>query len=269
MLTPLLSLENLSVIAHRGGSKLRPENTVAAFDHAVALGADAIELDVHLSRDGQLVVIHDATLDRTTDARGPVASFAASELARVDAGAQFGLEAGRPFRERAGGVPRLDEVLDRYRDRPLVVEIKGADVRTAVRMAGLIRDQGASGRVIVGGFSYDVLDAVRRELPDVVTSASSLEARGALTRSYFRLAPSRPKFRLLQVPFRLDGRRTFGPRFVRTMRRGRLPVQVWVVDEPDEMRLLVGWGVTGLISDRPDLALQVVRPMAHGPRPKG
>ena len=75
MLSRLLSLDEVSAIAHRGGSKIRPENTFAAFDHAVALGADAIECDVHLSRDGEVVVIHDPTLDRTTDATGPVSAM--------------------------------------------------------------------------------------------------------------------------------------------------------------------------------------------------
>ncbi len=105
----LLSLDHLNVIAHRGGSKLRPENTLAAFDHAVTLGVDAIECDVQLSRDGEVVVIHDATLDRTTDARGPVSSLSAAELGRVDAGFHFGAAQGHPCRGKGVYVPRLAE----------------------------------------------------------------------------------------------------------------------------------------------------------------
>src|SRR5262245_23053736 len=109
----LFSLTDLSAIAHRGGSKLRPENTVAAFDHAVSLGVDAFECDVHLSRDGEPVVIHDPTLDRTTDAAGPVRNLTTAELADVDAGHQFNPAAGFPFRGRVGGVPRLADLLRR------------------------------------------------------------------------------------------------------------------------------------------------------------
>jgi len=257
MITPLLSLDRPSVIAHRGGSGLHPENTLLAFDRAAALGVDALECDVHRSRDGDLVVIHDATLDRTTDAHGPVAALTANELARVDAGFHFGPGEGYPFRGRAGGVPRLHEVLERYRDRPVIVEIKGEDTRAAEQTAGMIREHGATDRVIVGGFCHAVLETVRRTLPDLATSASSPEARAALTRSYFWLTPSRPAFRVFQVPFRLKGRQVFGGQFVRTVRRGGLPVQVWVVDDPAEMRLLLSWGVTGLISDRPDTAIAV------------
>ena len=118
-------------IAHRGGAALRPENTMAAFDHAVELGVDAIELDVRLSRDAEVVVIHDATLDRTTDARGPVAALTAAELARVDAGHRFQVD-GR-FPHRGVGIARLVDVLDRFRDLPFIVELKGESPELASR----------------------------------------------------------------------------------------------------------------------------------------
>ena len=258
LVEPLLNLSRLATIAHRGGARLRPENTLAAFDQAVALGVDALECDVHLSRDGEVVVIHDPTLDRTTDARGPVAAMTANELARVDAGFHFDPAAGFPYRGRGLGVPRLHELLERYRDRPLIVEIKGDAPATAERAIGVIREHDAASRVIVGGFNQPVLDAVRRLLPDLVTSASSREVRHALTRSHFWLAPRRPVFRLFQMPFRLHGRQMFRRSFVRAARRARLPVQAWIVDEPADMRRLIDWGVTGIISDRPDLALAVI-----------
>src|SRR5262245_19201998 len=110
----LFATDRVAAIAHRGGSKLRPENTLAAFDHAVALGVDGLECDVHLSRDGVPVVIHDATLDRTTDASGLVSARPAAELAAIDAAARFEEAAGAPFRGRGIGVPRLSEVLDRH-----------------------------------------------------------------------------------------------------------------------------------------------------------
>src|SRR5215471_2015565 len=116
------------VYAHRGGSKLRPENTIMAFDHGLSLGADGLEFDVHLSRDGVVVVHHDATLDRTTNGRGPLAALTADELARLDAGYHF-----EGHRGRAGGVPRLDEVLRRYPSAQLIVELKVNDPELARR----------------------------------------------------------------------------------------------------------------------------------------
>lgn len=258
VIDPLLSLTRLTAIAHRGGSALRPENTIAAFDHAVSLGVDALECDVHLSRDREVVVIHDPTLERTTDASGPVAARTAGELARIDAGYQFGPAAGFPYRGH-GGVPRLAELLERHREIPVIVEIKGDNPDSADRALGIIREQRAEARVIVGGFSHVVVSAVRRAIPGLPTSASSLEARSALTRSYLCLSPRRPAFQLLQMPFRLRGRQMFGRAFVRAARRAGIPVQAWIVDDPADMRRLIGWGVTGIISDRPDLAMAVTR----------
>jgi glycerophosphoryl diester phosphodiesterase len=139
------------------------------------------------------------------------------------------------------------------------VEIKGQDTRVAERTLAVIAEHDAARRVIVGGFSHAVLETVRRGLPDLVTSASSLEVRSALRRAYFWLAPTRGPFAVFQVPFRLRGRQLLRRSFVRAAHRARLPVHAWVVDEPDEMGQLVGWGVTGIITDRPDLAVEVVR----------
>lgn len=257
-LARLVSLDHLITVAHRGGSGLRPENTIAAFDHGLSLGADAIECDVHLSRDGEVVVIHDPTLDRTTDAAGPVSARAADALARVDAGFHFGSSAGHPYRGLGFGVPRLAQLLSRYRDHPIVIELKGDRPEVAERTVDVLRASDALDRVIIGGFSHGVLATARRLAPALVTSASFEEATAAVTRPDWT-APSPTAFRLFQVPFRLDGRQQFDRRFVDRARGAGMPVQVWVVDEPDQMRMLLEWGVTGLITDRPDRAVEVVR----------
>lgn len=230
-----------------------------AFEHAVALGVDALECDVHLSRDGELVVIHDATLDRTTDAAGAVAALTAAELARVDAGWQFAAAGRFPYRGRAGGVPRLVDLLERFPALPIVIELKGERPEIAGALIDVIDRLDRRGTVIVGGFSQVVLTAVRQRAPDLVTSASSAEVQAALRRSVFRWPPRRTGFRLFQVPIRLRGRPVLNRTFVRVARRAGIPVQAWIVDEADDMRRLIDWGVTGLISDRPDVALSVAR----------
>ena len=258
MIQRLLSLSDPVVIAHRGGSKVRPENTMMAFDHAATLGVDGLECDVHLSRDDEPVVIHDATLDRTTDAAGPVAGRTADELARVDAGARFGEHDGAPYRGRGEGVPRLEHVLRRHDNLPMVIEIKGDDPRAAERTLDVVRACRAEERVIIGGFSHAVLSAVRRQAPEIPTSASRLEVQAAVRRSLFRLRPRATGFRLVQAPFRFRGRQVFGGPFVRAVRRGAWPLHAWIVDDPADMKQLLAWGVTGLISDRPDLAMEIV-----------
>jgi glycerophosphoryl diester phosphodiesterase len=259
VLTRLTSLSVVVAIAHRGGAKLRPENTWPAFEHAVSLGVDALECDVHLSRDGEVVVIHDPTLDRTTNAHGDVGGWRAHDLSHVDAGFRFGPDAGFPFRGQGIGVPRLADLLRRWPEMPLVIEIKGDQTATVTRVLEVIRECHADERVIVGGFSHGVLAEVRRLCPRMLTSASSAEIQSALRRSYFFLSPRRTGFSLFQAPIRLRGKSILTHQFVRVARRAGIPVQAWIVDDEDEMRRLVGWGVTGLISDRPDIAVRVAR----------
>ena len=265
MIDRLLSLTEIAAIAHRGGSRLRPENTLAAFDHAAVLGCDGIECDVHLSRDGVPVVIHDPTVDRTTDRTGAVASFTAAELERLDAGFHFGPDQGFPFRGQGHGVPRLAQVLDRHPALPVIIEIKGDGPDIAERVLAVIRDAHAESRVIVAGFSQQVLDVIRRLAPEIPTSASQDEVTAGIRLASTGQAITRGAFRLFQAPVRFNGQPAFDAAFVRGARGAGLPVQVWVVDEADEMRQLLDWGVNGIISDRPDVALAVVRPPGNGP----
>lgn len=256
---PLLRADWPVAIAHRGGAALRPENTMAAFEHAAALGVDALELDVHLSRDGHVVVCHDATLDRTTNGTGPLAAKTADELAALDAAWAYGADRAYPFRGRGIGVPRFDSVLSRFPQLGLVVELKGGDpalARAAVRTA---RAHGALSRVCFGGFSDAVVGAARAEGPDVVTSAATGDIRWALWRARVGLTPRKPAYRAFQVPERYGPTTIVSKGFVRTMRRADLIVHVWTVNEPQDMLRLLGWGVHGLISDRPDRVVEVVR----------
>lgn len=258
MISTLLSRPGPVAIAHRGGSLLRPENTLLAFEHAVTLGVDALECDVHLSRDGDAVVIHDATMDRTTDATGPVSGYSADELARADAAYHFRTNGDCPFRGQGHGVPRLSELLRRCPAMPIVVEIKGDDRRVADRVVDLLLEGGAAGRVIIGGFSHTVLMAVRTRSSDLVTSASRTEVQSALRRGYFGLGPRRTGYRLFQVPVRLRGRQVLTRSFVKVLGRAQVPIHAWIVNEPAEMSMLLGWGVSGLITDRPDLAVALI-----------
>ena len=258
----LFPVGRVAVIAHRGGARVRPENTMAAFDHAASLGVDALECDVHLSREGTPVVIHDATLERTTDQTGPVAERTAKELGGVDAGARFGAAEGFPFRGQGLGVPLLADLLDRHLDLPVIVEIKGERPEVVPAIIDVLRKSRRPGRFVVGGFSHAVLDAVRRTAPEYPTSASKREVEAAIRRSYFRIRPRRSGYDVFQVPYRFRGRQIFSAPFVRTVTRAGVPFQSWIIDEAEDMRRLMEWGVTGLITDRPDECLRVVRSRA-------
>ena len=267
------------MFAHRGGAALRPENTVVAFDHGLALGADGIELDVHLSRDGVVVVHHDATLERTTDGHGPVAALTADELARLDAGHWFTPVSGPPspagsepatarqpalypFRRLAGGVPTLEAVLRRYREARFIIELKVNDPVLAHRAIDAIRGADAVERAALGSFGTRVLRAAREYEPRIPTGASREETRLALYRSWVRWPVRRPRYQEFQVPEMSGSTRVVSPRFVKYAHQAGVAVRVWTVNEEADMRRLLDWGVDALISDRPDLAVQLVRTRA-------
>jgi glycerophosphoryl diester phosphodiesterase len=247
------------VFAHRGGSGLAPENTTAAFDNGLALGADGLELDVHLSRDGVVVVHHDRTLDRTTNLRGPVESRTAEELARADAAYSFGRDGSFPFRGRGFGVPLLSDVLTRYRDVPIIVELKVNTSELAEAVVEVVRRAGAVDRVCLGSFGLRALRTVRRVEPAIATSAAREEVRWALYRSWCRWPVSRVAYSCYQVPEWAGRTHVVSPLFIRAAHGAGLPVQVWTVDSASGARRLLDWGVDALITDRPDVIVGVVK----------
>jgi glycerophosphoryl diester phosphodiesterase len=244
------------IFAHRGGALLAPENTMPAFDNGLGLGADGLEIDVQLSRDGVPVVIHDRTLDRTTDHRGPVNALTAAELARVDAGYHFTRDGAQPFRGQGIGITTLDAVLARHPHARLIVEMKGGEPELARAVGASVRKAGAVDRVCAGSFYQPSIDTLRAEYPEIVTSASQEEARWTLHRSWVRWPfTKRRKYVAFQVPERAGRMRVVSPAFVRHVHREGHAVQVWVVNDPAAIHRLLDWGVDGIISDVPDIAV--------------
>ncbi len=237
---PALASTRPLVFAHRGGSKLAPENTIAAFDRGLAAGADGIELDVRLSRDGVAVVHHDATLGRTTAASGPVRDRTAAELSGL-------------------GVPALGDVLARYPGCRLIIEMKEPGAGLARAVVAELRHAAAFDRACVGSFSVRALREVRAAERGLATSAATGEVRLALYRSWLGLSPGRPRYQAFQVPETSGRTRVVSPAFVRLAHKAGLVVQVWTVDEPADILRLLDWGVDGIISDRPDVAAELVR----------
>lgn len=246
------------VFAHRGGARLAPENTLAALDNGLALGADGIEIDVQLSADGVPVVCHDKTIDRTTNQVGAVRAFTADQLARVDAGHRFERDGAFPFRGQGIGVPTLRAVLARYPDTRAIIEMKGGEPELARAVAYEVRHASAVDRVCVGSFYQASIVALREEAPEIVTSASQPEARWALHRSWVRWPWIGPRpYVAFQVPERSGRLRVVTPAFVDQVHREGQVIQVWVVNDEADLRRLLDWGIDGVISDRPDVAVRV------------
>lgn len=239
---PLLDPAARLVVAHRGASAEAPENTMPAFERAVALGADAIELDVHLAADGEVVVLHDPTLDRTTTGHGPVAAHAAAELARL-------------------GVPRLADVLAAWPDLPLLVEVKAVAARDA--LARLLREQRATDRCVVASEHDAAMHPFR--LPPFLA--------GATRRDIIRLAlapllglPRAAAYRLLSVPWRHRGIEVPTPGFIRRAALLGAAVSVWTVDDPALAVRLWARGANGVLTNDPRRLLPLRPRRATAPR---
>jgi glycerophosphoryl diester phosphodiesterase len=254
------------VYAHRGGAALRPENTIAAFDHGLAVGADGLELDVHLARDGTVVVHHDDTLERTTNGRGALRRLTAEELGRLDAGYWFQAidadgggpaDVEYPCRGLAGGVPTLREVLRRYPEIPLIIELKVNDPELACRTIDELRATHSVDRAVLGSFYWRVLRAAREYEPAIRTGAAREETRWALYRSWVHWPLGRTPYHEFQVPERSGMTTIVTPQFIAHAQRAGLPVKVWTVNDAEDMARLLRWGAAALISDRPDVAASV------------
>lgn len=250
----------VAVTGHRGAGGAAPENTVPGLEHALDVGVDAVEVDLHGTEDGRLVLLHDDTVDRTTDGTGPVESMTLEETRRLDAGHAFTPDRGRsfPFRGEGVTIPTLDEAMEATGDLPVVLEAKSARAgRLLVEWLGENPDD--AGRVMVGGPGLPAAgvteEAGRRAR---WRCASEGELRPYVLLGKIGLgAPFAPDVDTLMVPERRRLVKIVTGRFVRRAHEDGLGVHVWTVNRADRMRRLLGLGVDGLLSDVPARARRV------------
>ena len=241
------------VVAHRGNSAHAPENTLEALAQGVALGADGIECDVRLSRDGHAVVMHDAIVDRTTNGRGAVAGLTLSQLKQLDAGFHFTTDGGRtfPWRGRGTTIPALDEVLEEFRGTPMIIEIKSRDAASATLR--MIERHDAATRTVVGSFSGETMIPFRSS--GVAVGAARRDVVRLYLRSFLPVAPARPSYQALIIPPAYRKIPLPVLRFARLVRPSGVPTHVWTVDDPVRARWYWDGGVNAIISNNPEVIL--------------
>ena len=244
---PLLDPEARVVIAHRGNRAHAAENTLEAFQQAVDLGVDAIEFDVRITRDGVPVVIHDAEVDRTTNGRGLVESFTFAELRTLDAGVRFPDATIPPCR-----VPALEEVLDRFRAVPLIVDVKEVGAVDATER--LIRSFAAQERVLIGSAETAIVERCYRS--GLRTCASMRDATMLIPIAPTGRKPSKPRYDVLSITPRFHGFPVPVVRMAAAARKVGIATQVWTVNEPDAARALWRGGVAGIVTDDPAAMLR-------------
>ncbi|MEX0657814.1 MAG: glycerophosphodiester phosphodiesterase [Egibacteraceae bacterium] len=259
---------------HRGSARLWPENTLRAFRGAVAAGAAGLEMDLRATADGEVVVCHDATVDRTTDGSGPVAAHTLAELTRLDAAFRFVQGHGAEERAPDGPyplrgtraddlrVPSLRAVLAEFPGAPLTMELKeGPPDRPSLAgaVAELLAEHGRDDDVIVAAFDDTVLRDFRRVAPTVPTATSADETAAFWgARDLPVVAPGTRPPVAFQVPVTYRDVEVVTPAFVADAQAGGLAVHVWTIDDPDQMAWLLDLGVDGIMSDRPDVLAELL-----------
>jgi len=246
--------------AHRGGAKRRPENTLLAFRNAAELGYRHIETDVHETSDGHFVCFHDATLDRTTNGRGNLRDHTLAELQRLDAGHNFVEDGSYSFRGVGARIPTLDEALELDAQLHFNLEMKPEDPKLARRIWEFIEHHGIHDRVLVASEHDEVTEAFRSHSRGRV--ATSPGRKGALG-FWARVLAGAWKhamfpFDALQIPPSFRGMTVITPRFVEAAHHHGIQIHVWTIDDPSEMYELLEVGVDGLMTDLPDVLLDVL-----------
>lgn len=249
------------VFAHRGGGGLFPENTLGAFEYSAKLGADVLELDIHATQDGKIVVLHDSTVNRTTDGQGKVSDFTFDELRKLDAGFNFSADNNQtfPFRGKDIPIPTLEEIFDAFPDKTFNIEPKQSSPSIVKNFCSILRNKKMTEKVIVGSFRQEVLDEFRIECPEVATSASPSEVTSFLTYQKTGLSESySPPMQALQVPEYIGNLQVVTKDFVESAHKMNLKVHVWTVNETEDMKRLLALGVDGIMTDYPDRLLDLL-----------
>lgn len=252
------------VIAHQGGDGVWPGDTMFAFENAVRIGSDVLEMDAHITKDGQIVLMHDEEVDRTTDGTGLIEELTLAELKRLDAAYDWSIDDGAtfPYRGRGIHVPTLDEVFQRFPDMRYVIEIKLTQNPIDQPLCDLILNYDMQDKVLIGSFHDEAMKNFRAICPEVATSASRTEVRNyVLLGKAFLWGFYVPKFQTIQPPWDPEeslGIQIMTERFVRESHAKNIRVEPWTVDDPQLMKQYIEWGVDGIITDRPDLLVEAL-----------
>lgn len=238
-----------TIFAHRGSSSEAPENTLAAFEQAVKLGAHAVELDAQLTRDGHVVVIHDHSVDRTTDGSGLVRELQLSELKKLDAGSHF----NETYRDER--IPTLDEVFEAVGQKILInVELKNDATPfddLPIKVAQIVKQHNLQPRVLFSSFNPLALRKIKRQLPE---SACGFLVFPGLHGGIIKFLGSM----IVRCEALHPDVRSVSPTLIQRLHKAGQRIHVYTVNEPVEMHKLFELGVDGVFTDKPKMALQLL-----------
>jgi glycerophosphoryl diester phosphodiesterase len=254
------------VVAHRGDSINFPENTLEAFTSAVKMGIDVIETDVHLTRDKQVAIWHDPTLERNTDGSGRVEDHTLAELKRLDAGHTFSSDGGKtfPFRKKGIRLATLEEALTACPGQRFNVDLKTKDPMIVEAFEQVVTRLGAEDRVLCASFHLKNLQLMRNRNPRILTSVTTAEVLPLLARQKLGILPKRldlGRTLVFQVPVSQWGIKVITKGFIEAFHARNAIVQVWTINDEDTMRELFSMGVDTIMTDDPAKVIRVADEM--------
>src|SRR6266496_4689150 len=252
------------VIAHQGGDGIWPGDTIYAFDKAVKIGADVLEMDAHITKDGQIVLMHHEKVERTTNGKGLIEDLTVGQLKQLDAAYKWSNDDGKTFPYRGQGiqVPTLEELFQKSPQMRYVIEIKLTQNPIDKPLCILIRKNNMQNKAVIASFHDVAMQNFRKTCPEVATSASRGEVtKFVLLGKVFLSGLVAPQYQSIQPPY--DPAESLNipvmtRRFIREAHAKNLAVEPWTVDDPALMKQYIEWGVDGIMTDRPDLMIQVL-----------
>lgn len=253
-------------IAHGGGLGLAPDATMAAFDASIENGADILEYDTHITKDGHLVAIHDATVDRTTDGSGLVNEMTLAEIQDLDAGFHWEDENGqRPYRGEGLYIPTVEEVLRAYPDHRHLIEMKDTNQPVLyedviLELWQVIQSTEMEKNVMVGSFTHSINERFEEVSNGQIPIGGGEEAIRSFVTMHvpFLNGLANSEFDALQIPVEQEGFDLTQNNILRGASNRNKVVYYWTINDEDEMRYLVEKGADGIMTDHPDLLQSVI-----------
>jgi glycerophosphoryl diester phosphodiesterase len=259
------------IIAHQGGALLAPSNTLLAFEQAYNLGVDILEFDIHMTKDGHLVGIHDATVDRTTNGTGRVDSYTLEELQQLDAGYWFeDLDGNLSYRGKGAYIPTVEEIFTQFPDIRMNIEIKdsyplGKASQIELKLWQLIQQYDMQDKVLVVSFQQAIIDRFNNNTDGNVAVGSPKEETTyfVIFHKFFLNGLFKPTTDALQIPTSSGGFDLTDAKLIKGAHKLNMYVHYWTIDDPEQMRKLLELGADGIITNRPDLLIKVMEDMGY------
>lgn len=254
------------VIAHQGGELLAPSNTMTAFKNAANMGVDVLETDIHITKDGHLVTIHDPSVDRTTNGKGNVANLTLAEIQELDAGYHFkDLEGNYSFRGKGVYIPTVEEMFQAFGGMKIEIEIKDDNPPERIeeissKLWDLITKYQMEEKILIGSFDQEILKTFKKYSKGrIATIAGRQEVKSfVIFHKFFLRNLYVPKVDAFQIPVEDSGFDLTDPKLIDGAHRLGMEIHYWTIDDSETMEKLIDAGVDGILTNRPDLLLKLM-----------